>query len=62
MLLKKIMEVLSHIHFNQNHVWFTDDPKWVFSKKNPPQPFPDFIDKIREDVEKSYWSFLQFLV
>lgn len=51
--VKQIMEVLKSVQFNKNNqAWFTDDPKWIFDKKLSPQPFPNFIDNIRNDIEK----------
>lgn len=51
--VKQIIEVLKSVQLNENNqIWFTDDPKWIFDKKLIPHPFPDFIDNIRTDVEK----------
>lgn len=51
--IKQMTDVLKSVQYNENNeAWFTDDPKWIFDKKLLPQPFPNFIDNIRNDIEK----------
>ena len=50
-ITKKMVNILNTMKFDKNNqLWFADNPNFDYVKNS--QPFPDFIDKIRSDVEK----------
>lgn len=51
--IEKIQSLLEKMNFNKNgQIWLADNPYWVYGKDLPVQPFPLFIEEIRDNVEK----------
>jgi len=54
--IQKMMEILNSLQFNKKgYIWLTDDPTLLslsLNKNLTAHPFPQFIDKIREDIQK----------
>lgn len=47
----QIVTILNSLHLKGCQLWLADDPSWIFDKNVPIHPFPDIIDKLREDIE-----------
>lgn len=51
--IAKIDDVINTSQFTDDgEIWFTDNPLCQYKKSLPALPFPEFIDKVRDDVNK----------
>ena len=51
--ITQMLKLLTSLKFNDNNqIWMADDPNVVYNKNLQAQPFSQFIDKLRSDIEK----------